>query len=190
MRQAGKQTIFNRAVGWSKLGAENQSYSCKRLQSLRIILFVVCVLICVLSLINSWQKSDSVSALRVIWLFRQTHGCPPSSITSLQGIPDFRTFQLVFLAHNNNIKFDIWVKEPGDDFHTFIANCNFIWRGAQFQSHAFKIQNTFNCSKVSVEKMQRDVRYDLKDEMRPWDEQRKWFPVMICDSYRKNQSAA
>ena len=38
--------------------------------------------------------------------------------------------------------------------------------------------------------MHRDGRYDLKDEMRPWDEHRKWFPVMICDSYRKNQSAA
>ena len=38
--------------------------------------------------------------------------------------------------------------------------------------------------------MHQDVSYDLKDEMRPWDEQLKWFPVMICDSYRKNQSAA
>ena len=54
--------------------------------------------LCVLSLINSWQKSDPLPALRVIWLFRQTHGCPPPSIPSLRGIPDFRTFQLVFLA--------------------------------------------------------------------------------------------
>ena len=60
--------------------------------------YVLFVFLCVLSLINSWQKSDPVPALRVIWLFRQTHGCPPPSIPSLRGIPDFRTFQLVFLA--------------------------------------------------------------------------------------------